>query len=107
MDSTDFITKKKSEKIIYIRSNYNFIYNLPQKIKLLAYFYINQCYKIDIERVSKKYFGTNDINHPGVKKFKEKGSFIIRSQLEKISQIKYHSSVLSPSNTRMIFTMKG
>ena len=69
--------------------------------------HINQCYKIDIERVSKKYFGTNDINHPGVKKFKKKAVLLLVEKLKKISQIKYDSSVLSPSNTRMIFTIEG
>ena len=100
------LQRRKSEKKSFTSGQTIILRESSTKNKI-ALLHINQCYKIDLERVSKKYFGTYDINHPGVKKFKEKGNFIISGKLEKISQIKYDSSVLSPSNTRMIFTIKG
>tara|TARA_Y100001970_G_scaffold293548_1_gene441132 strand:- start:2799 stop:4967 length:2169 start_codon:yes stop_codon:yes gene_type:complete len=100
------LQRRKGEKKSFTSGQTVILRESSTKNKI-ALLHINQCYEIDLERVSKKYFGTYDIKHPGVKKFKEKGNFIISGKLEKISQIKYDSSVLSPRNTRMIFTIKG
>ena len=76
----------------------------------IALLHIKESYSIDLNKIAKKYFGTNDKKHPGVNKFVKKGNVIVAGKLEKLDEVKYknhNSLILSPSNTRMIFTMKG
>ena len=98
--------RKKSEKKLFKNGQSVVLASSVTKEKI-AILHISDCYEINLNNISKKYFGTNDVKHPGVKKFIGKGNFVISGKLEKISNIKYGSSILTPSNTRMIFTMRG
>jgi len=70
---------------------------------------ISQLYKIDLESVSKRWFGTNDIQHPGVKRFMALGAYVVAGEIKHYNYEKILNShyFLTPEQTRMIFSIKG
>jgi pyruvate kinase len=69
---------------------------------------INDIYVFDVSLVVKKWFQTDNISHPGVKRLQENGDcfvggeiFFIRDEIEKDQYL------LTPRQTRMIFEHKG
>ena len=70
---------------------------------------INDIYSLDLDDVSLQWFGSNDQSHPGVKKFYNKGKYVIGGELVKIERSGHSLSQyqLTPKQTRMIFNIKG
>lgn len=65
--------------------------------------------KINKKQIAKKWFGTDDLNHPGVAYFMGKGEYIVSGEvflLEKPAECLYSYS-LTPQQTRRIFKEKG
>jgi len=65
--------------------------------------------EIDQDKVAQKWFGTNDIKHPGVSNFKQRGNFIISGEIWLLKRPSFggYSHVLSPRQTRLIFRNFG
>ncbi len=70
---------------------------------------VTELYKIDLEDVAIQWFGTKDMNHPGVKQLFSLGEYVIAGEI--IFQ-NYESTLnspyfLTPKQTRIIFDIKG
>ncbi len=70
---------------------------------------VDEIYTVNKEEVAKKWFGTDSINHPGVKRFMEKGNNIIGGEIWLVKKRKSTSKVyeLTPKQVRQIFFEKG
>ena len=70
---------------------------------------IDELYTINLESVSQRWFGTTDLEHPGVARFMELGQFLVSGHIRHYNykQILESSSFLTPEQTRMIFSIKG
>tara|TARA_Y100000748_G_scaffold302679_1_gene305493 strand:- start:5 stop:2179 length:2175 start_codon:yes stop_codon:yes gene_type:complete len=70
---------------------------------------IEELYKIDLDNIAKKWYGTNDINHPGVKRIMTLGPYVISGKIKhyNINKILNAPYYLTPQQTRMIFSIKG
>ena len=70
---------------------------------------VNELFKIDLDSVSQKWFGTTDLKHPGVARFMKLGPFLVSGQIHhsNYEQALETSSFLTPEQTRMIFSIKG
>jgi ATP sulfurylase len=70
---------------------------------------INDLFKYDLNVLSNKMFGTDDLNHPGVKRLMSKGNFFVGGDIQLIkripSNLKYYE--FTPSESRLIFEHKG
>jgi ATP sulfurylase len=66
---------------------------------------IEEIYEIDLKKVAKRWFGTEDISHPGVKRFFEKGNLILGGKVSLIKKIdsNFKSYLYSPYKCRLIF----
>ena len=83
--------------------------SLSYKNEIYAILHLEEIYSIDKETSAKKIFGTEDIAHPGVKKFLDSGSYLLGG---KITLLKRKSSEhkiyeLTPRQTRKIFSEMG
>jgi pyruvate kinase len=70
---------------------------------------VDEIYKIDKEDVVKKWFGTNNLNHPGVKQIISSGDYLIGGKVNLIKRREspYKLYELTPSQTRRIFSERG
>ena len=70
---------------------------------------IDELYKIDLESVSQRWFGTADLDHPGVARLMELGPYVVSGEINHYNyeKILMSSSFLTPKQTRMIFSIKG
>ena len=70
---------------------------------------INELYKIDLESVAQRWFGTTDYEHPGVTRLMELGPYVVSGEINHYNyeKILMSSSFLTPKQTRMIFSIKG
>ena len=70
---------------------------------------INELYKIDLESVSQRWFGTADLDHPGVARLMELGPYVVSGEINHYNyeKILMSSSFHTPKQTRMIFSIKG
>ena len=70
---------------------------------------ISELYKIDLESVSKRWFGTKDIQHPGVERLMALGAYVVAGEIKHYNYEKILNShyFLTPQQTRMIFSIKG
>ncbi len=70
---------------------------------------IDELYKIDLESVSQRWFGTADLDHPGVTRLMELGPYVVSGEINHYNyeKILMSSSFLTPKQTRMIFSIKG
>jgi len=70
---------------------------------------ITELYKIDLEDVSIKWFGTNDISHPGVNRLFSLGQYVIAGDIiyEDYEEVLNSPYFLTPKQARMIFDIKG
>ena len=75
----------------------------------VAFMDVEHIEQIDIEKLSLSWFGTNSINHPGVKQFQSKGNHIISGKITLIKKLESPNRIydFSPSETRFIFQQKG
>jgi pyruvate kinase len=70
---------------------------------------VEEVYKINKKDCAKKIFGVDDIEHPGVKRFIDKGEYLIggRVNLIKRRNSEYKTYELTPKQTRRIFSERG
>ena len=70
---------------------------------------IDELYKIDLESVAQRWFGTADLEHPGVARLMELGPYVVSGEINHYNyeKILMSSSFLTPKQTRMIFSIKG
>lgn len=70
---------------------------------------VSDIQEVDQDVVAQKWFGTNDIQHPGVVNFKQRGNFIISGEVWLLKKPDFggYSHVLSPRQTRLIFRNFG
>ena len=70
---------------------------------------IDDLFKYDLSVLSDKMFGTNDTNHPGVKRLMAKGNFFVSGEVQLIKRIpsNYKYYEFTPVETRTIFEHKG
>lgn len=70
---------------------------------------INDLFKYDLNVLSNKMFGSNDLHHPGVRRLISKGKFFVGGNIHLINRIpsdfKYYE--FTPGETRTIFEYKG
>lgn len=68
-----------------------------------------ESYKIDLESVALKWFGTNSVDHPGVSRFLARGPYCLSGKitLVKKSPSSYRQYQLTPAQTRFLFSQKG
>ena len=70
---------------------------------------INEKFKIDIEEVSKKWFLTSDLKHPGVNRLYEKGSYVLAGEVYSLNKnsTSFNPYSYTPAQLRFIFNQKG
>ena len=73
--------------------------------KIYAVMKISNIQNIDLDVVAKKWFGTDDMKHPGVLNFKQRGNYIISGQVWLMQKpfLWGQSHILNPQQTRTIF----
>jgi ATP sulfurylase len=66
-------------------------------------------YSVDLQEVLPKWFGTGSSQHPGVKRVLEKGPFFVGGDIKLVRALPspYQSYILSPQQTRLVFSQKG
>ncbi len=91
---------KEGEEILLINEEDNEAY---------AILYLEEIYQVDKEIIAKKWFGTSSLEHPGVRKFFEKGNYILGGKIDLIKRRKSINKVyeLSPKQIRQIFSERG
>lgn len=77
--------------------------------KVLAVLHVQDKYEIDLESVAQRWFGTTERAHPGVDRLFQRGSTVLGGPIEQVSRLdnEWSDYNLTPSQTRMIFGMKG
>ena len=79
--------------------------------KIIAILYIDNIQKIDsINNIANKWFGTDNIDHPGVFQFLNEGDYILSGKpflVQKNKCLNMHPYELTPKQTRDIFNQKG
>tara|TARA_B100001123_G_scaffold235199_1_gene263826 strand:+ start:1051 stop:3225 length:2175 start_codon:yes stop_codon:yes gene_type:complete len=89
--------------------NNNSIIGLANNSKdLIAILKIDKIEQINqFDKICKLWFGTDDINHPGVAMFLKGGDYILSGRPYLIQEDKTRSISLTPAQTRDIFNHKG
>lgn len=79
-----------------------------QDNKIYATMHINDIYKINLEKVAKKWFGTADTEHPGVYRLFQKGEYCVGGEicLVRRKESIYKQYEYTPRQTRSIFEHK-
>ena len=91
-----------------IISNESIIGLTSRNKNFVAIIKIDKIEKINqIDKICKLWFGTDDINHPGVALIKNSGDYIISGKPYLIKENNNYSTALTPSQTRDIFNHKG
>lgn len=94
----DFEKIEKKERVFLMFNN-----------EIYGFIDVQDKYKIDLDYLCEKVFGTKDNKHPGVWNFKRKGKYIIGGEIRLIKKpehpFKYYE--YEPSETRKIFKEKG
>lgn len=74
-----------------------------------AILHLEEIYQVDKVETAKKWFGTSSLEHPGVKRFFEKGDHILGGKIDLIKRRKSINKLheLSPRQTRQIFSERG
>ena len=76
--------------------------------KPYAFLDITEIYKVNLNEVAKKWFGTDSGSHPGLARFKGHGNLFVAGEvslIERVTNISHYNSLL-PSQTRFIFSHK-
>ena len=70
---------------------------------------VSEIYEVDLEKIVKLWFGTNDLNHPGVSRITKGGNMFVAGDITLIRKCdSLHSHyTFSPIETRLIFAHKG
>ena len=56
--------------------------------KIVSLFHVEECFEIDLAKVARLFFNTEDEKHPGVEKFIRKGNKVISGKLTSIENLK-------------------
>ena len=82
---------------------------VPGSDKILAVLHVQDKYQIDLENVAQRWFGTTEREHPGVDRLFRRGSTVLGGPIEQVTRLdnQWSDYNLTPSQTRMIFGMKG
>lgn len=74
-----------------------------------AVMHIEECFSPDMNDVARRWFGTDSHEHPGVKKLRSRGSFLLSGTVELVEPAsnRYSPYSLTPAQSRMIFGAKG
>lgn len=70
---------------------------------------VTDIYTVNLNKVAKKWFGTDSSSHPGVTAFKARGDFFVAGEvtlIERVTNISHYYGLL-PAQTRFIFSHKG
>lgn len=101
----------KKDKISRLPSNGKIALKSKASGKFIAILYIESIQKLDsLNEIAIKWFGTDDINHPGVYQLFNSGEYIISGKPYVIEENKHsnlHKFELSPRQTRDIFNQNG
>ncbi len=94
----DFEKTVKGEKVFLMFNN-----------EIYGFIYAEDKYKINIDYLCEKTFGTKDERHPGVLHFKRKGEYVIGGEIRLIKKPvhPFKSYEYEPSETRKIFKERG
>ncbi len=80
--------------------------NTKEKVAILQ---VESLFRLNKEEATLKYFGTNDLEHPGVRQMVEAGDYVVGGKIDLINRLdapfKHHQ--LTPLQTRKIFESKG
>ena len=83
---------------------------LVQDDEVIGVMHVTEKYTPDKEKECKLVYGTNDLEHPGVKAVMESGDVYLGGDIELFSEIKhddFHKYRLTPTQTRAYFAEKG
>ena len=74
-----------------------------------AILHLEDKYEVDRKSVAKRWFGTDDPSHPGVARFADRGVTLLGGPIEYLGPASIARSPyqLTPTQTRMIFDIKG
>ncbi|MAH32899.1 sulfate adenylyltransferase [archaeon] len=77
--------------------------------KLQAVLAIEDTYKLDKKSTAKKIFNTDDMHHPGVRKWVSQEDYLIGGKIKQVVPMKYEfpGHMFTPSETRQIFKDHG
>ncbi len=70
---------------------------------------LEEIYQVNKEEVAKKWFGVYNLEHPGVRRFIERGDYILGGKIDLIKRRKSFSKLheLTPKQIRKIFSERG
>jgi len=82
---------------------------VDNKKQIKGILYFEEAFTFDFEDAAKKIYGTSDLNHPGVKKFKDDGNICLAGKIDLIDMpdpivVGYE---LLPTETRKLFQERG
>jgi ATP sulfurylase len=91
---------KKGETIVLVSEKDSLAY---------ALLHLEDIYCFDFCDIARRWYGTLDTEHPGVKMLKEKGNYFIGGKIELLMRLdtKFKEFTLTPRQTRHIFEKKG
>ncbi len=77
--------------------------------EVLYHLKVESTYKIDLDAVAKKWFGTSSEQHPGVKRVYSKGEYVVSGKVFTLNKNKsnFKEFLLTPQESRFIFQKKG
>lgn len=76
---------------------------------IYAVMHLEDIYEFDFKNVSRLWYGTSDLKHPGVMTLKEKGGYFLGGKVELVKKISdgFERFRLTPLQARHIFERKG
>ena len=82
---------------------------LASSDKVIAVMHVQDKFRVDLESVSQRWFGTTERKHPGVQRLLDRGDTLLGGPIEQVEPLENEWSHynLTPEKTRMIFGMKG
>ena len=92
-----------------LSSNDSILITLKNENEPYAMLTIESMFKLDLEKMAKRMFFTNDIKHPGVNKLFEKGNCFLSGRVDLIKRIpsKFKYYEMTPNDTRKIIENRG
>lgn len=93
-------------KNLKIQKNSNLV--LTYKNQKFAKLIVSEIFSYDLKKLLKSFFGTSDVNHPGVKQVKNNGDTFITGKLEKLIDLPKILKILSlnPTQTKSLIKKK-
>lgn len=97
------------KKDIFFAKNSTIAFRREKDKKIYAIMKVSNIQKIDVDEIAKKWFGTNDLKHPGVAYFVKGGNYIVSGEVFLLHQPTdgLYSYTLTPRQTREIFKERG